>query len=77
MKHRVRLTNIVWDSEGHVEPIATSMTVEVDTDATDNEELFNEAIDKASEQTGFCIRSADARRTFAVVEQLNFLTKGE
>lgn len=75
MKHRVRLTNIVWDSDGNVEPTATSMTVEVDTDATDNEEIFNEAVDKASDETGFCIRSAEARRIFIVVEQRNFLTK--
>jgi hypothetical protein len=72
MKHRVRLTNIVWETDGHVEPIATSMTVEVDTDVTNEEELFDRAIDKASDETGFCIVSAEASRTFAVVEKLNF-----
>lgn len=49
------LTNIVWDTEGEQVNLPTTMTV-----FTEDE---SEAIEVASDKTGWCILSADVEET--------------
>jgi len=53
-KSKVKLTGIVWDTDGESVDLPTEMVVEVDTD-DDHEVMFDEAINVASDQTGWCI----------------------
>ena len=55
---KIKLTNIVWDTDGENVELPSTLTVEVEAGDGENER----AVDAASDQQGWCIKSATAER---------------